>query len=668
MAWTLPTLPGDTLALILGQKDLSAAILSLWLTGNRVLQHKLAYGVQSIHLKDTATRTRSQLPKFLENLPALRELTINRDYATLLGSHSAWKTVQCLPSCLVTLRLLFQDSNLSVNFARAKDSSSEAYDQPPSIGDLPPSSWTLKSAFPQLTTLEIGGNFDESIVDAFDALPDSLTSLALHGSAVNYYVVHMPRQLLRLKLVMPLQMPPIDFFLELPPNLVSLQFYTPPIRFQGNTPPKRDWLAEVWRNLPKTIQQFHAVYEFLPNDLATLLPHSLTTLNLDAKAVLTDINLSKIAPNLVNFFCGDYPTSMVNSLPRSLKTMTANLSGDSLNLSDWPPSLTKLTLMHHEKTFSPRILPPTLLHLHLPKYSWRTEASAIALMPRGLISLSLRLAPLTTNDIDFPPNLTELYITGETVCLLVEKILRVEGEEDYDESDEDESSQGHTLVKLEDYKCLVPGIKVLKCFPIEAIPRSVTNLTLQALIPASTLKHLPPHLTDLQVEDIFEDDDFDPCSQIEINRMRANFAIGQSECVLESIDYTQLTHASVAALLPRTLKKLSTRQDLLGLTMKDWSHFPTGIVKLHIGAMNADGLLHLPMNRLQRIHTRLHSPRDEHLKALPRDLKYGMITVSEAQCLTQASVHNVPVVMSSLVGAPAEVSMAITERFRERSP
>lgn len=83
---SLRDLPAELLGRCLYGKATSFVAITLWLTGDRQLQQKLATGLEFIALLDQSTASSSRFPKMLWSLRNLRYLSIDRDRGSLASS------------------------------------------------------------------------------------------------------------------------------------------------------------------------------------------------------------------------------------------------------------------------------------------------------------------------------------------------------------------------------------------------------------------------------------------------------------------------------------------------------------------------------------------------------------------------------------------------------
>lgn len=602
MAVSLANLSREVLGQILGL-SLSSGTLTLWLTGNRVIQRQIALSATEISLYNPRRFTLSRFPKFLENLQSLQELTLDRSGGSLLYYRDAWMIIEKLPSGLRKLSLRFRNSFETVDpiavhtrrIARLGKSNSARIS--PKI-----SRWTLKTAFPSLEALEIRGKFTWTS-DDFASLPASLTSLTTSIPREPSTVRDFPRQLLHLKYHSDRDMNLNPELLRLlPPNLTSLEL-PGCLAFMSILP--ATYPPEILQGLPSSLTNFTVRIAFIPGDshdrsnITEHLPRGITSLNwCDVAPLSTSLSKLPLKELSANLYSSAIPT-----LPSTLTKITGWLRMNSSDLQ-WPPSLTEANFSGHLGNDTDAVLtslPPSLRIFSLFGDQFLTN-DQVSRLPRSLTSLRVRCHP-GDGLLDLPPLLTSLSI-----------------EIPHPDSNEN----------------IVP-------FPLTDLPRTLTSLQFPGVIKASHLKLLSSHLETLNVDDIIFDGEFDVSSQEEIRKMHHNFEVGEAAGIQEQFDWRSLSSVSVATMLPRTLKTLSVVGTLMNEhAPNDWKMIPpqlTSISALPAGGINAALMLEMPWKSMTRLNLTIDAPENEHILALPRTLdSESVIWLKGPKKLTPACV------------------------------
>ena len=182
----LLSLPQSIFDAILDE-EMSPCVIKLWISGDRLMQHKIATGITQIKLVDYRWLTSSRFPKFIENLRSLRELTIDREGNTMPYYLSIYKHVQKLPPTLRKLKIRVKNSfHIICPPTPANTTYSLSAAQNYTIGDLAHPEWTFETAFPRLETLALQSEKHWEFRH-LSLLPTSLTSLSIqpHSKVVH---------------------------------------------------------------------------------------------------------------------------------------------------------------------------------------------------------------------------------------------------------------------------------------------------------------------------------------------------------------------------------------------------------------------------------------------------------------------------------------------------
>lgn len=661
METNLAFLPQTILDAILSLDDMSLGVLRLWITGNKALQYKLK-GVTRIKLTDHRDFTLNRFPKLIENFRALRELTIDRHCYPVLHYPRLREHVKNLPPTLRKLKLRILDAYKIIS----SDVPSNASATSPSASfdtrtGLENRNWTFATAFPRLEVLDLGSTQQWTPSD-LALLPRSLTSLTLKQllwNAGEEFSRSIPRQILTLKVSEGGAKGP-SFWSNLPPQLQHLKWQGEwkgaGAGFMEDVHPS---LAEVASSLPKTLVKLSANLEYFPVDSLTLLPPDITNLYTHNPDLSKVYHLDEVGDEVglhfkkLEFFKTSWlPPSLLRTLSSTVKTIisraTSSTDYTTVKPTEWPSSLTELRLETSEN-FPISILPSSGLVTLVLTGRTLIDVDKMSLLPSTLRSLKCALG-LPAGDFDFPPHLTSFILNENYYSYCLEDWLKVEANGlEFDDSFENEDKETVNVKvpfqpSAPEHRAFLNGLKVLSCFSYHTLPKSLITLEIPFVVPASQMKYLPPQLKTLKVADIFADAEFEPESARELDNLRSVFEIGRQEVIRESFDWTQLKQVSIIALLPRTLTKLEVEVDALS-GIADWSHLPpnlTSLILLPDAGLPSDIVYHLPRNRFQHLTLRLDSPRDEHIKALPRDVEELCLFADDGSQLSMLLVIDLP--------------------------
>lgn len=627
MALSLAFLPPFILDAILRSDSSSISTLQLWLTGNRTLQSKLAAGVTKIDLRDQREYSASQFPILLGSLRALRELTIDKSH-TMIYSQKLAQNVRRLPTTLRKLTLRVQNSHNVLFPFTASNSEESAIDH--SNTDHTPLSTgngTFATAFPCLETLEL--SIQEVWTKGhFDLLPPSITCLLgvkLPKDADMRFSSALPRQLLTFEVYGRSTILP-SFWPQLPPNLTRIK-----VNFDTTIPNDADSsiYLDTARSLPRSLTEFKGDSYSSFVDIAGL-PSSLKTLKtrwLHGFDPKKPFPIAQQLPNLQHFSADLLTPQLLQVLPSNVQIIHSRWFDDQIESKHWPSSLTKLNVRDQSPNFSISRLPSNgLTFINMEPFI--IDLDDVKYLPRTLLEVIFRVGASVENEEEFalPPNLTKLSAISRddsSKWLQLEPLnVALDDEEDtYDSAK----------------RALLVGRKVLSCFPYAKLPRSLTYLYLDSLVPASQLKHLPRRLQNLNVDDIFEDADYIPNDASEMEAMAEIFEVGRQEGIEESFNWKSLSTTSIPTLLPRTLRYLSIWADAAGQSHSfDWKLIPPQTE--HIWCKPAKGipgrfLPHLPLKHLKYVNIAVTDAMNNHIIPL-KDVRSVHLTFRDSPDLT----------------------------------
>lgn len=168
------------------------------------------------------------------------------------------------------------------------------------------------------------------------------------------------------------------------------------------------WLMKY----PSTfISQFSSLVEL--SLISKLHPKRLCT-------VITGLKVPYFPPTLRSLTLG-CPNALLAFFP----SLSPNTLGDMLDMNTYLPLLEKLeltTCAHLKVKFEPSKLPRSLTHLSYLNEPINAQAHEIGLYPRGLLHWSVKISfkgfPLTSTIFDFPPSLTWLRLSTNTLLPL----------------------------------------------------------------------------------------------------------------------------------------------------------------------------------------------------------------------------------------------------------
>lgn len=651
MTYSLASLPPDVLDQILGFKVMSA-VINLWLSGDKHIQHSMASGLTCVELSDKRPFVICRLPKFLQCLRLLRELTVDRYNEQLFYMDEARQVVQNLSPTLRDLKLVVLNSpELVAPSSPFKAPASRSDDAHMNEDASSKIQWSLATAFPQLHTLELSHRSYLSLIDVHH-LPASLTQLYASPPKNKLeriaFMQALPRRLTSYSSsgVCDISAECIPY---LPPHLTYLS-----CGWLSASDAGVEISASEIALLPRTLAKTLNCLPSTPS-LAKLeaFPPSMTVIDLDgtegAKSSI-DVDFGRLFPHLAELSTWSmdqfYTPASLRSLPGTVKYLHATIDTDNIELKDWPQSLTQLELVNCTP-LDPKLLPPGLLTLRA--YESDVFESKLSALPRGLLSLTADCAVCPAAETSFPPTLTKLHMSTPSYKWTIGTLGA---------DDEWESKPEH----LDTWTAPPPDgpPKVVSCFPIEAIPRTVTELILGCTIPASKLKALPRSLTRLSLISIVIDSDFKPNDLSEQASLLDIWQTGLSEgrvqhskeashsLVPPELRNGQASLASQAiALLPRELLQLDLRYVLFDSTDTNWcKYLPPSLRSMTFSSSLPPSFLdHAPLKCITNLFILLEGPTDDAMIALRKlgipDLVVSL-TGDESQLTSKGLIHFPP--------------------------
>lgn len=631
---SLTSLTPDLLGLILTFDGATSASLSLWLCGSRLLHRQLALGVTTVVLRNWHAVVYSPVPRYLEELRHLRELTVDRLHYSISNPVAAWRTLGRLNPGLKKLSF------------RCHFSDGKTTDTAPSSSLVPQLSdstgtgeddWIYRSVYPGLETLEVFENkktFPTTILYAH-LLPPHLTSLTaappVKEEDFKTFMRALPLTLTKLKLD------------GSPPRSISTQGLLDLI-------PHQSWkeLNLCWRSidmevtLPPTLTTLDgwmgpsiltaADLNRLPKSLITLEAHECEYQSDPMQELLTFGQFKSLTSVFVQLSAAPLMTSQtVRTLPPTITELCLKADLEGWKVTDWPRDLVHLEWLPTTEKYFFELLPSNLTTLTIDPSGTSPPMSSISLLPRTLTDLCYTCRDVTPN-VEFPPGLRKLDLSEvapgqKWVDIEPCQVTVNENAVDFD-------------ILIFAHRCLMPvRPKVVTCFPFDKLPRGLITLHLGCLIPASQLKHLPPRLVRLTATDIFEDADFDSKGDDNVAHMHEVFRIGKEEVegVEEkwfTLSAEQALESSMASLLPRSLEHFELTGDIMSLTM-DWPRIPPALRDFRMRSsdrlqrcISLDFLFVAPLSHLTALKIDILEITDAHVKALPKKLRTLSLTTN----------------------------------------
>lgn len=471
---------------------------ALWLTGNRILAHKMSEGsVQSLIVPVASRRRMSSFwPAMSAHFHGLRSFKILRNEESSIPLHITWEKLTELPSSLTSLCVQGTPSN------------SQQETWPP-----------IEALFPLLTELDIGPICANP--PRTDAEPPLELPKILYQSTLISLTIWTRRDLLPMLLK------------AAPPGMTYLSF-------SGDGPSCLGLDDHIFQ-LPKSLQKLKITGLRGTSEFADPLPPGLNYLKLDStfdRMVCQRALQGTLPPmlstlKLTSFHQGFVDSSVLRGLPRNLMTLSlrcrATLSEEAMKLL--PPSLTRLDLLGSLGTTGtetdmrevpmPWELPKNLKILR-SNVDINALSSQVSALPSSLRHLQ------TLNDCSeylpsLPRHLTFLSCTlapeafshlPSTLTFLVAGVTNLEYRNKHRKTGSFCLTTKETLwPSLPPLPASLTSLRCsLQCYsPLDFLPLSLRNLNLRIMNLATTdsepdssadidpswAKHLPPQLVSL---------------------------------------------------------------------------------------------------------------------------------------------------------------------------
>lgn len=612
--------------MILRFDGLRASPITLWITGNKLIQRQLALGVTHVYLENATSSALLCVPSCLQELRHLRFIAVDRTEFRVLFPSSATSTLRSLPPCLNKLVLDMEHANEIVFPFLAKEYQSAKEALHPELNSRPDDMWSLKAAYPQLESLFLPKT--QWTLEMVSELPNSLTKLSgFEQNDPTLFVTlikALPPRLDQLSVTkLPIHF--VDFMSLLSDrHLLTLDF--------GTSLSKPEQIALLPRTLteistlPGLPVQFRPIVDsHLTQAAVAALPPALTSLQhlSHSPEVLYFDHLKELVE--IGHESSDGPALSVASIKRlPPKLHTLNLTGDldGITKADWPPLLTYLEWSPKSPNFSLDALPSRLTSLLIQNFEFTISLKMVASLPRSLTWLGFTCThPFECEaNVDFPPSLKFLNMDCRYYCdwVVVEpfKMMIRTDEEGDKEVDFDITEVGH-LDQLDRRPNVTMG------FPFHSLPHELEELSLACCVPASQLVHLPPRLKAFELFEIFEDADFDANDPLLLTKMSELAAIGlREEGIVTPASHIALP-ASPASLLPRTLSSIALGSSRF-LQDCDWTRFPpktTSIQRLESKLpLSATLFKTAPFSHLRTLEVSLWGLTDEMVPLMPQTL------------------------------------------------
>lgn len=633
---------------ILGLRGMSPTAINLWMSGNSLIRRRLT-SLTLVELVNHREFAICGFPRFLESLHSLRSLTIDRGGNILLWPEKTKDSLQRLNPGLTELKLFVRDSRALISLVAPTEAA--FIDSSPSYESIASSS-TLERilpAFPYLDSLALDSH-SFFRMEELCKLPPCLTSLSVglalpkgfDESNARAYFEALPRNLARLEVQRYFPGNHGELLSSLPPHLIELGV---------PSPFSKTLSATELDLLPKTLTRAYccsdgsqALANIRMSSLASL-PRGMTSIS-SASARDSDeeygFDFGRMFPQLrsigrstFEFTC---TPSSLRSLPTTTTSMIASLPHEHFERSDWPESLTKLSVTDPFVDFD--CLPSTLKYLTYrgpvrSLFSCHHLKSVFGRLPDGLTSLTFTDANFEIDsNMAFPPGLTHLSMDGIFLQTQVEYLPL----EDITETHSARKTDSQTSSA---YQGPAVSAKVIKCFPFALLPQSITALYLETSIPASMLGFLPRRLSRLSVGVIFQDAHYNAHEAIDSAAVSQVWEAGgyTNPSLFESLSSpSRSDYALLIATLPRTLEMLTFDVSCDVPRPAGWfKYLPPYLTHLEIGnTISEDFVYEAPISGLKQLRACLERPTDEHILALPRRL-VGHLKVSNIEHLTPKS-------------------------------
>ena len=351
---------------------------------------------------------------------------------------------------------------------------------------------------------------------------------------------------------------------------------------------------------------------------------------------------------------------LIQALPRRLTRLDGALRISSdIKSTDFPPQLTsmKATMIKPLKPKTAARLPPLVdLHLHMP-----VKACVVSHLPRTITRLRVELEDLDgVSELLWPPHLRTLHCVGSASLTTFGHGI------DPKKAKKIKFDSKHPLTTLSpSFPCCI-----LKSIVLAPLPRGLTSLNIGKFgIASSELLHLPPFLTKLRLDFVFNDAQFDPSSATALSRARELLRFEPSGAA----DYDFCLFApqptiAVFDLIPRTVTDLSYVGDTTVPPIA-WSRLPTSLTFLHVSpdqsVPSGEILLHIPKLHLKTLSFGAIEATSDHIKALLPLMKRAVLALQNSPAPSAEAAMQAPLCLT-LHGAGMSVSplsLAIHDRL-----
>lgn len=625
-------LPSELVGQILGYRNISHMVISLWKTGSNAMRSRLIQSVTSLSLQadEMPTKPEVLLPACLVSLISLRHLDIYIPDKAIINHHHMVKTLQHLNPGLETLHLNCRGESEYFRPQLAREQviarQKVSYNMPMPIGAMLPASGgdsdseeddyddyhdfdsdsrsdsedddsgcdsdrsshsgpekgeiieksidfghiDLSLTFPKLETLFLNQLMDYA--EATDiAFPESLTSLTLPPPSSKLLVAWasaLPRSLMSLCILFPVEQAGKQFFDTLPSSITELIVST---------------RSENCMHIPSSITQYSSYIDSWNPEIAANFPAKKIA-DLNIHSLLTTYDWRALPSTLTKLYVGcRFSAEKLRLLPRQLTDLSCEFFTDTVAPNDFPPHLKNMKLKtsnYNELRTAPAAaviafssaLPRSMTSLNslaiAPKY-----AQFYAQLPPSLTTLTFGdIYDIESDGFSLPPNLQTIAFGAYS---------RYEEEEGMDTCLEDRDAW-----TLEDSLAASSGTipsmdpeYVMRPFPYHMLPKSLTSFTNTTRpTPISALRFLPL-LNQLTLKKLVLDAKYDPHDQdliAKANNMRQFGELARRRVTIASEPLTQVR--DVLDLLPRSLVNLSinSSENIPKISIQQWmERFPS---------------------------------------------------------------------------------------------
>lgn len=373
-------------------------IITLWKCGDRILHSRLSSIVSSLTVSHIPMADFAP-PKFLSQLPKLKELTLSSPKELLINPRNWDTTLKALPSTLKSLTIDSSDSHLAfVTNLRFDTRGRAAYNASVIYCDI-------GTIFPHLTSLTVGWTNQNLL----SALPPGLTSLTAPSTAQLPFMSLLPRSMKHFNISVICEFSAGDHELDdsvhIPPGM-AIQHLT----LNTNSP---EALGHLSRLDGLSSVKLLDASGFTASEMKRL-PSSLATLQLPANAKLHEYaNPTSVWPSnltILTIECAPDP-GILSLLPRHIKVLRLRLPGSgeftTLYAAELPPLLVNFNLRALRPIRVEGKLPASIRRFELTP---QLEAFDPDFLPDSLEECRLdgtnNLGPIA-----FPPRLQKLSVS-----------------------------------------------------------------------------------------------------------------------------------------------------------------------------------------------------------------------------------------------------------------